>query len=416
MNGIRASVIAASTAVAAVSLVLVFSVSGCKNQPVDPQASVQRVSVVKAQKQPITRTLDLAGVFQAYQEIDVHAKVSGYVRHIYVDIGDRVRKGQTLAVLEVPELDAQVEGAQSSVERSTDEIARLKRELARDEALYSAAHLNYVRLKQASDQKPGLIAQQELDDALARDQSTGAQVDAARSAISAAEGQLGMAKAEKLRTGSLQKYSIITAPFDGVVTARYADTGSLIPAGTAESNSQALVRLAQSDLLRLRMAIPEADVPFVHEGSTVTVRIQANGREFAGTVVRFSRDVSTETRTMETEVDIPNPELALTPGMYADVHFELQKKDDALTVPTTAVIQGDNPSVMVVNSAGEIEKRVVKLGITGANLQEIVDGLAAGETVVAAGQSSLHEGERVTPVAAKGDLLEYHDAGTQGGR
>ncbi len=159
----------------------------------------------------------------------MHGKVSGYVRHIYVDIGDRVHVGQTLAVLEVPELDAQVEGAQAGVARSQDEIARMQREVARDEALYAAAHANYERLKLASDQQPGLIAAQELDDAMAKDRSAAAQVDAAKSAVAAAEGQLGVAKADRMRVGSMQQYATITAPFTGVVTMRYAEyrsTGS----------------------------------------------------------------------------------------------------------------------------------------------------------------------------------------------
>ncbi len=415
MNGKRITFMATSVAMTAISVLTLVFFTGC-NKKSDDNNTVQRVSVVTAQKAPIARTLDLAGVFQPYQDVDVHAKVSGYVRHIYVDIGDRVRKGETLAVLEVPELDAQVVGAESSVQRSTDEISKLKRDLARDEALHNAAHLDFVRMKQASEQQPGLIAQQELDDAEAKDQSTAAQVEATRSAIAAAEGQLGMSKADKMRTSSLQQYSVITAPFDGVVTARYADVGSLIPAGTAESNAQALVRLAQSDLLRLRMAIPESDVPFVHEGSTATVRIQATGREFTGTVIRFARDVSMDTRTMQTEIDLPNKDLSLAPGMYTDIHFDLEKKDDALVIPATAIITGDSPSVMIVNSSGVIEKRNVKLGITSANRQEILSGIEPGATVIAAGQSSLHEGERVTPVPASKDLLEYHDSNSEGGK
>lgn len=414
MNGKCVSVITTSVAMAAVSVLTLAFFAGCKKE--SDGNTMPRVSVVAAQKEPIARTLDLAGVFQPYQDVDVHAKVSGYVRTIYVDIGDRVRKGQTLAVLEVPELDAQVAGAESSVRRSSDEIAKLKRDMARDEALYNAAHLDYVRMKQASEQQPGLIAQQELDDAQAKDQSTAAQVEATRSAIAAAEGQLGMSKADKMRTSSLQQYSVITAPFDGVVTARYADTGSLIPAGTAESNSQALVRLAQSDLLRLRMAIPESDVPFVHEGSTATVRIQATGREFTGTVIRYARDVNTDTRTMQTEIDLPNPDLSLAPGMYTDVHFDLEKKPNTLVVPATAIISGDSPSVLIVNSSGVIEKRNVKLGITSANRQEILSGIEPGAIVVASGQSSLHEGERVTAVQADKSLLEYHDASDEGGK
>ena len=153
----------------------------------------------------------------------------------------------------------------------------------------------------------------------------------------------------------MEQYATITAPYNGVVTMRYADTGSLIPAGTAEGLSQAVVRLAQSDVLRLRMPIPERDVPLVHQGSVVTVHVQATGQQFPGTVVRFTRDISNATRTMMTEVDVNNPNLTLTPGMYADVTFNLEEKKDALIVPASAIIQGDQPSVMLVDSSNHLE-------------------------------------------------------------
>src|SRR5277367_1896443 len=275
------------------------------------------VSVAAARTGYIANQLTVAGVFQPFQEIDVHGKVSGYIRHIYVDIGDRVHQGQTLAVLEVPELQAEVAGAQAGITQTEQNISRLQNEVAREQATYAAVHANYTRLKQASDQQPGLVAAQELEDALAKDRSAASQVDAAKSAVAAAQGQLGVSRAENLRVTSMEQYATITAPYNGVVTMRYADTGSLIPAGTAEGLNQAVVRLAQSDVLRLRMPVPERDVPDVHIGSVVAVHVQATGQEFPATVVRFTRDVSNSTRTMLTEVDVKNPDLALTPGMYA---------------------------------------------------------------------------------------------------
>ncbi len=394
-------------AIAAIAIIFFRSQSAEKKTT---EETVRTVSVVSAQRGEIARQLVLAGVFQPFQEIDVHGKVSGYVRHIYVDIGDRVHQGQTLAVLEVPELDAQVEGAQAGVARSQDEIVRMQREVARDEALYAASHANYERLKEASGQQPGLIAAQELDDALAKDRSAGAQVDAAKSAVSVAQGQLGVAKADRMRVGSMAQYATITAPFSGVVTMRYADTGALVPAGTSESNAQAVVRLAQSDVLRLRVPVPEQDVVFVHEGASVTVRVQATGQQFTGKVVRFTRDVSTATRTMLTEVDVPNPALTLAPGMYAEVSFGLQQKNDALIVPTAAVVQGNSPYVLIVNAGGRVEKRSVRLGIAGANHQEIISGIEPGDQIIVGGQAAVRPGDRVQARPASQDLLEYHDS------
>ena len=374
------------------------------------------VSTASAHTGQIASQLTVAGIFQPFQEIDVHGKVSGYIRHIYVDIGDQVHQGQTLAVLEVPELQAQVVGARAGIAQSQDNIARLQSEVAREQSSYAAAHAAYVRLKQASDQQPGLVAAQELEDAQARDKTAAAQVDAAKSAVAAAGGQLGVARAENLRVGSLANYATITAPYTGVVTMRYADTGSLIPAGTAEGLNQAVVRLAQSDVLRLRMPVPEQDVPMVHVGSTVRVHVQATGQDFPGTVVRFTRDVSNATRTMLTEVDVKNPTLALTPGMYADVTFNLQEKANALIVPASAVIQGDQPAVMLVDASDQVEKRPVVLGISSANSQEVTGGLDPGDRVIIGGLSTLQPGEKVTPKAAPEDLVNFQHQNQKAGQ
>ena len=365
------------------------------------------VSVATAQTGSIANQLTVAGVFQPFQEIDVHGKVSGYIRHIYVDIGDRVRKGQTLAVLEVPELQAEVAGAHAGVTQTQQNILRLQSEVSREQAAYAAVHANYVRLKQASDQQPGLVAAQELDDALAKDRSAASQVEAAKSAVAAAQGQLGVSRAEDLRVSSMEHYATITAPYNGVITMRYADTGALIPAGTAEGLNQAVVRLAQSDVLRLRMPVPERDVPLVHVGSQVTVHVQATGQQFPGSVVRFTRDVSNATRTMLTEVDVKNPDLTLTPGMYADVTFNLEQKNNALLVPASSIIQGDEPSVMLVNSSNVVEKRPVVLGISGANSQEITSGLQPGDKVIIGGVSALQPGQTVSPQPAQNNLDNY---------
>ncbi len=269
----------ATAAICLVAAVLLFFyLHGHHQDDVAAAVPSPTVSVATARIGYIANQLTVAGIFQPFQEIDVHGKVSGYIRRIYVDIGDRVRQGQTLAVLEVPELTAEVAGAQAGISQTQQNIIRLQSEVAREQASFAAVHANYVRLKQASDQQPGLVAAQELDDALASDRTAAAQIDAAKSAVAAAQGQLGVAKAENLRVSSMEQYATITAPYNGVVTMRYADTGSLIPAGTAEGLNQAVVRLAQSDVLRLRMPIPERDVPDVHIGSVVTVHVQATGQ------------------------------------------------------------------------------------------------------------------------------------------
>ncbi|HEX6774170.1 MAG TPA: efflux RND transporter periplasmic adaptor subunit, partial [Acidobacteriaceae bacterium] len=356
------------------------------------------VSVI--QRGNISHVLSLAGQFQPYQVIDLHAKVSGYVRHIYVDIGDRVRAGQTLAVLEVPELNAQYRGSQSAELRSKEQISIAQHQISRAEATHIALQANYDRLLQASRAQPGLIAGQELDDARAKADESQAQVDAARATLSAARQQSDVAKADVERYGALQSYSTITAPLSGVVTWRYADTGALIQAGTAsDSQSLPLVKLSQSDLLRLRLPVPEDAVGYIHEGDTVQIRVDALHRSFTGKIVRFTRNVSLDTRTMETEVDVPNKDLSIDPGMYANTYVQLAHRENVLTVPLAAVQRNDagKTTVLVVDSQNHVHQRAVALGIQGSLLVEVKSGLEEGDRVVLGNAASYREGETITP-------------------
>ncbi|MGB8535053.1 MAG: efflux RND transporter periplasmic adaptor subunit [Acidobacteriaceae bacterium] len=363
-----------------------------------PEPAAARVSVVE--RGSVSHVLALAGQFQPYQVIDVHPKVSGFIRSIKVDIGDRVRQGQTLAVLEVPELQAQLEGTVAQVSRSSDEIVRAQHEVAAAEARYTSVHADNDRMQQAAKAQPGLIAQQELDDALSKDLSAEAQVDAAKAALSSARGGADVARADNRRVGAMEDYTHVIAPIDGVIIWRYADTGALIQSGT-DSNSQALpiVKLAQSGLLRLRMPVPEDAVRYVKVGDTMQVRVDALDRTFTGKVVRFTRDVNLETRTMETEVDVENKDLSIDPGMYANTQLVLNHADNVLTIPVEALVLRDNQEVVyVLDGQNHVHERVVEMGLHGSQLAEIKSGLAAGERVIVGGQQKYSEGERVTPV------------------
>jgi len=219
---------------------------------------------------PLSNTLSIAGEFLPYQEVELHAKVSGYIRNINVDIGDRVRKGQVLAILEIPELVAQLQAAGAGVRHSQEEITRAQNDVSRAEADHAALHAGAARLRQASEARPGLIAEQELDDATAKDRSAEAQVEAAKSALSASRQQLEVSQADERHYAALSEYSRITAPFDGVVTWRYADTGSLIQAGTSNVSSMPVVKLSQANVLRLRIPVPESLAASVRDGERPT--------------------------------------------------------------------------------------------------------------------------------------------------
>jgi RND family efflux transporter MFP subunit len=341
--------------------------------------------------------LTLAGQFQPYQVVDVHPKVSGYMSRINVDIGDVVHQGQTLAVLEVPELRAELQQTVFQLQQSKEQIAQAQHEINRAEAEHAALHAASDRLKQAAEGRPGLIAQQELDDAQAKDLSSEAQVDAAKSAMAAAQEHANAAQSDNQRIQALESYTNVTAPLDGVVIWRYADTGALIQGGT-NSNDQTLpiVRLSQSNLLRLRIPVPEDDVKYVHAGDQLQVRVDAIGRSFTGKIVRFTRDVNFETRTMETEVDVENKDLSIAPGMYANTLLQLGHVNGVVTIPVEAlVLNGQQETVYVLDDGNRIHIRNVAVGLQGSKLAEISSGLNLGDRVVIGGQDKYQENEEV---------------------
>ncbi len=379
-------------------------------------ANAESGSLPSATVAPVTRgtissSLKVSGQFTPYQEVDLHAKVSGYIRRINVDIGDRVHAGEVIADLEIPELEAQVAGAKAEVRHSSSEIDRAKSEVARAESNHVAVHAAYTRLKEASDQRPGLIAQQELDDARAKDQDAEAQINVAKSALEATQQQLGVSQADSQRVQALSDYSVVIAPFNGIVTERSADVGSLIQAGTSPNTGVPVVRIAQSDLLRLRMPVPESDVRYIKTGGGVQVTVGAIGRTFDAKIVRFTRALDASTRTMLAEVDVPNPSLTLSPGMYAETQVILQRRDNVLTIPTQALVQnGNENTVLIVDATNRVERKNVQIGIQSTNRTEVISGLSEGKSIVISGQTNYQNGELVRPQANKITLPSGEDA------
>jgi RND family efflux transporter MFP subunit len=384
----------------AICLVILVRASGKKAKADQREESALRpVAVALVKRVPLVDTLTLSGAFRPYQEVDVHAKVAGYIRHIFVDVGDKVKKDQVLAILEVPELSAQVAGAKASIGLNQNSIHRSESEIQRALSTHAAYHSAYNRLKQASEAKPGLIAEQELDDSLAKDKESEAQVAVARAALAESENQLAIAQANFDRLSALEAYSRITAPFAGVVTKRYADTGALIQAGTA-SDTQAMpvVQLAEWSRLRLVVPVPESAVPQIRLGSAVQVRVPALQRRFQGVVARFADALDRQTRTMETEIDVENRDGTLVDGMYAETDLTLKRSDGGLTVPIQAVDRnGSEATVMVVNSQGQIEERKVTLGDEGSDQVEVKSGVSEKDEVVVGSRSEFRPGERVVP-------------------
>jgi RND family efflux transporter MFP subunit len=387
---------------------VVASLVACHTADSKSAAAVPTAKVATAQRGDISHVLTLAGQFQPYQVVDVHPKVSGYMSRINVDIGDVVHQGQTLAVLEVPELKAQLQQTEFQLQQSKEEIAQAQNEINRAEAEHATLHAASERLRQAAEGRPGLIAQQELDDAQAKDLSSEAQVDAAKSAMAGAQQHANAARSDNQRIAAMENYTNVTAPLDGVVIWRYADTGALIQGGT-NSNDQALpiVRLSQSNLLRLRIPVPEDDVKYVHAGDQLQVRVDAIGRSFTGQIVRFTREVNFETRTMETEVDVENRDLSIAPGMYANTLLQLGHVSSVVTIPVEAlVLNGQQETVYALDGSNHIHIRNVAVGLEGSKLAEITNGLNPGDRVVVGGQDKYQEGEEVSPLLSASPASE----------
>src|SRR5579863_2086650 len=335
-------------------LVAVAVLAGCHSDgkvEADTRASV-RVAVVKVARKNLSSQLEIASEFEPFQEINVYAKVSGYIRKLYVDWGTHVKRGQLLAELEIPELEEQVQQDQASVQRATHDLSRAREEVTRAQSAYTVAHLMYQRLADVQKTQPNLIAQQEIDEAFGKDQEAGANVSAVKASLAAAEQAVVASKAALAKDQAMYSYSHITAPFEGVVTEISAYTGALLPAGTSSNKGdQSLCRLSQNNLLRLVIPLPERAVADVHLGETVAVKVTSANNTFEGKIVRFSDQIDMQTRTMHTEVDIPNPKYELVPGMYAAVRIPLHTEHNVLTVPVQAVQAAgeDRGTVLIVN-------------------------------------------------------------------
>jgi RND family efflux transporter MFP subunit len=355
-------------------------------------------AVVKVTRGTLGAPLTLAGAFKPFQDVDVHAKVAGYIKTIYVDVGSQVKAGQTLAVLEVPELAAELAGADAAVRRSQEEIRRAQDDVQRAKSSHAATHAMYGRLSQAAKQREGLVAQQEVDNAQAKDLEEEAQVSSAEASLDAAQQALQVAQATQRQYSALSDYTRITAPYAGVVTNRYADTGSLIAAGTSESTQATpVVRIAQISVLRLVLPIPESIAATIRLGDPIKVNVQALNHDYVGKVSRFADALDPSTRTMHTEIDFQNSDGKLMPGMYVTATVPVSGRQNVLTVPLEAVdIKGnDEGTVLLVDSQHVLQERKVSLGSQGSTRVEITSGLNEGDEVVVGSRNEFRSGMKV---------------------
>jgi RND family efflux transporter MFP subunit len=346
------------------------------------------VAVTKPTRADMSKSIDLTAEFLPWQDVEIHARVSGYVKQMNVDVGDHAKAGDILATLEIPEIEDQLKEADAAVLTAQEQVKST-------EAAYEQSSLLAGRLTAAAKETQGLIAQQDIDNATATNQGNAANLAAAKQKVVEAQ-----AEADHIR--DMVEFSRIVAPFDGVVTRRYADVGALVQAGTVQSgtssgsNSMPLVSFAELKRLRLEIPVPEEVVPQIHVGDPVDVTVVSMNKTFRGSISRFAQKVDTSTRTMLTEVDVDNSDYAYTPGMYATVKLTLAQKKDALTIPIQSLNAGDKPTVLVVQD-GRIVEKPVTVGLETPDKAEILDGLDEDDLVVVGSRSSLQAGEPATP-------------------
>jgi RND family efflux transporter MFP subunit len=380
-------------------LVTSCNTSSAKGPAVQPAEAQVTVGVVPVKTGSVGRTMNISSELVPFQEIDVFAKESGFVKELPVDYGTVLKKGQLIATLEIPELEIQLQQDDAAIKSAADQITHAEHELNRIEATHKVLHLQFDRLDKVSKTQKGLVAQQEVDDAQGKDLSSEAQVESAQSNLSLSQSQHDAAVAKRQHDQVLFDYARITAPFDGIVTQRMANLGTLVQAGTSSStNVLPIVRLSQNNLFRLVIPVPEGYVRFIHLGDHVDVNVPALNRTFPGKVARFSVDVREDTRTMHTEVDVPNPQGVLLPGLYAEATITLEHKDNVNVLPLQALDQnGDSTTVDVVDSSGKVQIRKIVPGVQSANETEVVSGLEPGDMVIVSDRSSLKAGQPVKP-------------------
>ena len=337
------------------------------------------VAVAPVVRRELSKEVSVQAEFRPYQEIELHAKVAGYLQEIKVDIGDQVKAGDLLGTLEVPEL--------------REDFARGTAALQRAQASYKDTHLNYTRLASVAKSQPNLVSQQDLDAAEAKDAMSAAAVTEARSELD--------------KYSTLEAYTRITAPFSGVITKRFADAGALIQAGTSSSTqAMPLVRLSQNDRLRLSFPVSVLYADKIAVGDPITLVFDGGAKPVTAAISRLSGRISTETRTMLVESDITNADLKLIPGMYVTVELKVERRPQALAIPAEAVAGTKERTVYVVNRDHVIEERPVKLGLETATSYEVLSGVGEGELVVVGSRTQLRIGQKVSPktIAPVADL------------
>lgn len=326
--------------------------------PAHAQSSPEPTPVTVTHPAPgsIDRWVTLPGTLRPLQEATLYAKVPGYLKSISVDKGDSVRTGAVLATLETPELSA---------------------DLSRYRAEAEVAKSEYQRLQEAASKAPDLIMPVELD---------------------RSKGRLEVAQANLERTQTMLGFSRIVAPFGGIVTRRMVDVGAFVPAATSGSAAQnaAVLTLMNFSTVRVQVAVPEAEASRVRKGQPARLTVDGlPDRRFTGTITRYSYALDEASKTMLVEVELPNPKLELRPGMYASVQLALEHHDNALLIPTAALVMEKTNAFTYVANGSVAKKRALKIGFNDGTHVEVLEGVVAADSVLLPGKRALSDGQAI---------------------
>ena len=337
------------------------------------------VEVVVAQRVADRQRFALPGETAAWYTSTIYARVNGYVAHWYADIGDQVKKGQLLALIDTPEVDAQLAAARAQLQR-----ARADQAVRKAEATF--AKVQYERWR---DSPKGVVSEQE------REQKR-AEYDSATAQYQAAEAQVALNAAQVEQYSALSQFKRVSAPFDGIITARDIDIGNLVTAGSTSATTPLYV-MTQNNPIRIFVDAPQSAAEDLISDSA-PVQVQTNGgvpRQYSGKVTRTSQAINPQARTLRVEVDIPNPQDALVPGMYVKVAFGLTPRG-LVQVPAAALLwRASGPQVARVDAAGRISFHDVTIGRDDGSIVELASGASPGDQLALNVSSQIIDGERV---------------------
>lgn len=428
------------------------SASSTSSSPDEVSHGVMRVMPIKPDRKTLVRTTEQPGQIEAYEATAIHAKLAGFVKKVHVDIGDKVTgpsrvstdqpelPGQVLAELEMPELEAELKQKQALVEQAGAEItqseaaikvaksakasaealvAEARASIERADAMYERWKSEFERVhelveKKAVTQKVADETEQQLKAADAARREIAAKIKSTQAKLSesaaniekadadllAARSKYKVAQADEQKTLARLSYATLRAPFDGVVTERHLDTGHLVqPSG---ASGKPLFVVVRADTVRISLDVPEADAGFIEAGTKATIKVPSLSKSFEGKVARTAWTLQTSSRTLRTEIDVPNPNGHLRPGMYATAEIEVARRPDALSLPKSAIFKkGEDSYCKSISSKNTIEELAIKTGIVAGTDVEIVSGLTGDESLIGANLGAYKDGQAVEVIAAK---------------